>query len=347
MRKMTDIQQRASSSANISVGQQRDPAVSIIRVLAFILIFMCHIMQYYGFGLAWWFNVGVQIFLCLSGYLYGRKVIADDLSFLKKQCVKILTPYYLVILAIILIQIFFFSNQVSAMQIIKALLIYGTLKGGEHLWFIPTILFCYVLTPLINRLNEYIFNRSYVFFRVVMTLLALSVIVALFVSYFNSTWIACYYIGNVVGKNEIKNKIRKFTIKYTACFFAAGLISAQIIISYILKIQFSGFARIFYSSMCDYGHVFLGVATVILLLDFFRELQIVNLPKAITFLDSISYEGYLVHQFLILGPMSLLNFKYTKLNVLIIVMIIFLLTIIIALIIKEFEKKIKTIILKV
>lgn len=62
-------------------NSSRDPAISIIRVLAFLSIITCHIMQYYHCELAWWFNVGVQIFLCLSGYLYGRKSIDNELSF--------------------------------------------------------------------------------------------------------------------------------------------------------------------------------------------------------------------------------------------------------------------------
>lgn len=60
--------------------------------------------------------------------------------------------------------------------------------------------------------------------------------------------------------------------------------------------------------MFDYGHAFLGIAIVLFLLDVFKTRNIPNvIMKPIMFLDSISYEGYLVHQFFILGTFSLLN----------------------------------------
>lgn len=47
--------------------KNRDYAISIIRVISTSFIVICHIMKYYDCELAWWFNVGVQIFLCMSG----------------------------------------------------------------------------------------------------------------------------------------------------------------------------------------------------------------------------------------------------------------------------------------
>lgn len=98
-------------------------------------------MQYYDCELAWWFNVGAQVFLCLSSYLYGRKSIQNELSFYKKQFIKILVPYYIVIAIVIVVQLLFAKNEISTTRIVKVVLCYGTLSGGGHLWFIPTILF--------------------------------------------------------------------------------------------------------------------------------------------------------------------------------------------------------------
>lgn len=61
-----------------------------------LMIISCHIMQYYDLELAWWFNVGVQIFLCISGFLYGQKSIDNVTDFYNKRLKKILIPYYLV-----------------------------------------------------------------------------------------------------------------------------------------------------------------------------------------------------------------------------------------------------------
>lgn len=59
------------SSQNISF-------ISISRVLATLMIVTCHIIGYFTFipghmHLGQFFNVGVPMFICISGYLYGLK----------------------------------------------------------------------------------------------------------------------------------------------------------------------------------------------------------------------------------------------------------------------------------
>lgn len=266
-------------------------------------------MQYYACGLAWWFNVGVQIFLCLSGYLYGRKEILDALDFLKKQFMKILVPYYLVIVLVIIVQLIFVRNEISILHIAKALLVYGTLQGGEHLWFIPTILFCYILTPLINEVNNRIFKSKQPLIHILLAFILISVVVKLFVGYFNPAWVVCFYIGHILGKNSINSKINTIVCKALVYTVAICLVSIQIIVSYILKIEMTGHINSIYNIMCDYGHVFFGISIVLIFLDIFKHIRVPAFAwKPISFLDSISYEGYLVHQFFILGTFSLLNF---------------------------------------
>ena len=68
--------------------RERDYSSSLIRLISTIFIVTCHIMQYNNFVLAWWFNVGVQIFLCMSGFLYGQKIIDNQIGFYKKNIFK-------------------------------------------------------------------------------------------------------------------------------------------------------------------------------------------------------------------------------------------------------------------
>lgn len=288
-------------------NSSRDPAISIIRVLAFLSIITCHIMQYYNCVLAYWFNVGVQIFLCISGYLYGRKEIKDELSFYKKQFTKILVPYYIVIVLAIIAQLLFARNEISVAYIAKSALCYGTLNGGGHLWFVPTILFCYILTPLFDKINNHIFEKKHPLMYFLIVFAVLSIVIKLFVRYFNPAWIACFYIGHILGKNEIKQKISPKIFKGMIYFGAIFLVSIQITISYILKLEITGIIGTLYKIMCDYGHTFLGISIVLILFTLFRGRNIPNfIMKPISFLDAISYEGYLVHQFFILGTFSLL-----------------------------------------
>ena len=48
---------------------EREYEISIIRIISTVFIVTCHIQQHYNIGLCWWFNVGVQIFFFMSGYL--------------------------------------------------------------------------------------------------------------------------------------------------------------------------------------------------------------------------------------------------------------------------------------
>lgn len=126
--------------------REYDYSISLIRLVATFLIITCHIMQYLALELAWWFNVGVQIFLCMSGFLYGKKdKISDELVFFKNNIIKILVDYYVVIIPIILLFMLFVPEQLSIITTIKVLLTYGTLNDGGHLWYIPYCLFCYLI----------------------------------------------------------------------------------------------------------------------------------------------------------------------------------------------------------
>ncbi len=127
----------------------RDHSISAIRGISMLCIVLCHIMQYLNWELAWWFNVGVQIFLCISGFLYGKKEITQWGSFLKKGFKKILVGYYIVFLPVAFI-LYFIVGIASRGQVLRGLLINGTVNGGEHLWFIPTILFCYCITVFLS-----------------------------------------------------------------------------------------------------------------------------------------------------------------------------------------------------
>lgn len=75
-----------SESGIVKIGEGgKNNAISFIRMIAMEMIIICHIMQYYDFVLAWWFNVGVQIFLCISGFLYGQKAIENIARFYNQR----------------------------------------------------------------------------------------------------------------------------------------------------------------------------------------------------------------------------------------------------------------------
>ena len=83
--------------------KEKDYAISVIRFIAMLLIIFCHILQYYGNDLAYLLNVGVPIFFCVSGYLYGGKEIKNAYQFIKKNYFKLLLDYWVVLSLTIII----------------------------------------------------------------------------------------------------------------------------------------------------------------------------------------------------------------------------------------------------
>ena len=57
--------------------EQKQYGLSMVRFIAMISIILCHIMQYFGNISCYYLNVGVWLFLFISGFLYGKKDISD------------------------------------------------------------------------------------------------------------------------------------------------------------------------------------------------------------------------------------------------------------------------------
>lgn len=81
--------------------KKKDYAISFIRFLSLCMIIACHICQFYENELAWWLNCGVQIFLLISGFLYGQRDYIEPVKFYKRNIPKILIDYYLYLVVIL------------------------------------------------------------------------------------------------------------------------------------------------------------------------------------------------------------------------------------------------------
>ena len=279
-----------------------DYAISTIRLVAMAMIVLCHIMQYYDFFLAWWFNVGVQIFLCMSGFLYGQIKITKVTRFYKKRLTKILIPYYLVVIPFAIAEFAFAADYITVRKFIEALFLHSTLKGAGHLWFIPTILVCYLITPLLQVYrSEYVRDKTSWIIVLVCGVTVVSIYTEFFNAFFNPAWISCYLIGYGLGVNEREGFLQKSHL--LALFGCAALMgnSIQIYFEYVRKISFTGKGVVY-----DYNHVLLGISLFLLLKIFLEKKNFQKYKSLLMVSDKYSYEVYCVHQLIILGPFSLL-----------------------------------------
>ena len=298
--------------AYINVGGHlyKDYSVSLIRLVALVFIVLCHFMQYYDNKLAWWFNVGTQIFICISGYLYGMKDISDVTCFYRKRLEKILLPYYITLICAGIAIFILARNQFSIASFVKAIFLQATIAGGGHLWFVKLILVCYLITPLLNAYkHKYVKNRRTLLLFVV---IGCFVIMSVFVPYsssdsLNPAWIVCYVIGYALGINKRERYISFKIISITICCVALISNFLQIYLTYITPIQLEGVMGVIFRRYKDYSHVVLGVSIFLLIKAIYPIIsRIPRINRLLDCSDKYSYEIYLVHQFFILGPLSIL-----------------------------------------
>lgn len=326
----------------------RDISISFIRFFAMASIVISHMMQYYEYPLYKWFNIGVQIFLCISGYLYGfREFKVKIADFYKKQFIKILMDYYIVVIPVMLLQFTFKRGEISWIQAVTCLFTNGRINGGEHLWYIPYILYCYLWIPaMIYLFDKVSVSKVRTHLRLV-GLMSLMVLLSItFIPYFNSAWVNCFIIGLFIGRcqfNQINLKVTKGII----CLSAIAMNSLQIYLVYVKEIIFTGAKLKLFEMFCDYAHVALGCSIFILIQAVYQGVlkgrkQIKFVGYVLKLSDKYSYDIYLTHQFFILGSFSLMMFTTNKtVNILIILLLVIITSIIVNAISKMLRRKIE------
>lgn len=280
---------------------QKNYTISLLRFIATIFIVSCHMLHYYDLELTWWLNVGVQMFFCISGYLYGNKRISEPMRFLGSNFRKILVPYYCFLLPIFVLYFLFQRNSLSLGAMAGALVTSGVLDGLGHLWFISYILVCYLLTPYLQYLADKMRKLNwYSYLLVFATLMAVAqVATELFGSYFAFHRLFCYIFGYfaAVFLQSYGEKVFKILV-YILAGVTVVMNAARFYGKYILLIQ-SGI----FDAFVAYAHAFLGVSIVlvfVVLVKGIRKNALLELS------DKYSFFVYIVHQLFILSPFHLM-----------------------------------------
>lgn len=287
-------------------------SLSVIRVLSMCLIVACHITQKYDMPIAFLLNIGVQIFFFTSGFLYGKLEITSIKDFIKKRFTKVYIPYFIVILLLISSYSIFSIESISIKQIVFYLLniqyFVNPIGGGNHLWFLTVIMLCYAITPFLQKAIKK--NSILVF----VGLLLFSIIEFGFIQkmYGLCSSICLYAVGMLIGHNETK----KINI-------SLNILSGIVVVGLFSIFTWEHLTNVDYKEYSTWLHFSLGIFIFISLYNilplFINEKKEYKLLKQA---DSISYEVYLVHHPIILGPLSLLLITpYNSVNILIVVVL--------------------------
>ncbi len=316
----------------------RDYSISCVRFIAMCLIFICHIMQrnsissvILGVQIEWafWFNVGVQMFLFISGYLYGTRSKIDTISFYKKAFPKILIDYYVFIVIMLVIIGISPLLDIGIKGTLKLLTFSGTVPGFGHLWFIPTILFCYLITPILFDITCVIDKKRNISFlsEALVLFLIVHAVIMLFFKSFTPAWINCYCVGMVYSNVERRNGVCKTAFNIGSAFMCCLLLIVQFGIDYFLQGELSMPLALLYEQINDYGHVALGIVIVLFIrhmIKLFRTAPRVH--HILNWSDKYSYDVYLVHHVFIQSVFACqeyISVKYIALPLAIIMTIIF------------------------
>ena len=143
---------------------QRISGISIIRVIAMWSIVIGHICSWKGIYTYQLGAIGVEIFLFISGYLYGNREIENRKKWILNRGKRILIPFWIfaafmvICLAIQGKWLDSFRQLFSAAFNFQGLnylffasnLQWNYIEGIGHCWFVTMIMLCYILTVLLK-----------------------------------------------------------------------------------------------------------------------------------------------------------------------------------------------------
>lgn len=276
----------------------KDYSISLVRFLAMVAIFVAHILQFFRLDASFWLTSAVQVFLFISGYLYSKKNISNTISFYKKNLLKILIPCYAFLIPVLVIGVIF--AECSMTEAIKIMLTFNTdmYAGIINLWFVPYIVLCYLVTPVLQKILDSIENSNYCINCIVAT--AVFFVIFQLIPYFSPSIMICYFAGMIYKRMECMKYIN---IINTLCIFASVI--CVIAIVYVDKniIIDSLLLNGVYDIFLNISKLFIAISSFILIRKVYFSINI-DLSKILQWSDRYSYCVYLSHQIFILGSFS-------------------------------------------
>lgn len=295
------------------ISESESIAIKYIRVGAMLSIVVCHILQAYANCWAAVFNIGVQVFLALSGYLYGKKIISNWKQWSVGRVKRVYVPMFVFLVAVLPFYLIFhrevFSWKPYALNYLNLQGIAfatggGMVSGVRHLWFITAIMFAYIATPILQRLSCYA--------DWLLPILLLCVGVMYFVApgplVFMASWVFLYAIGYLYVNLKKARKI-----------YNIGFVLLEILLIVFITTRF-GMVETYFNPLNRAFHDMSGVFVVIIGIILLSRLNLKGVPKIVDLFDKYSFQVFLVHYFFVIGPFSLAQLtSYIFVNVLTIV----------------------------
>lgn len=277
-----------------------------LRMAGMLSILLCHYVQQSQNAIlnmsAQFFNIGVELFIILSGFLFGiRGGLTDVRTWYKKRLERIFIPYEIFVILLFVIHAVCGRNLLDMDWVWLALGLQGTVVGvlgAEQTWFITPLLLCYAITPLLDRYITHQRTKQQIAILVIVAA-SIKLLWAIPKSPVCSTLlslVSVYVIAFVVGRffDKLTFTRAKALLAFTVMCIAFG-------IRLLARYFFDG--TVFYDRIaCGYTQ---SIAAFCIFYLFAGAFQNRKPPKWVNSIGKISFEVYLVHYMFCVGPVKL------------------------------------------
>ena len=286
-----------------------EPRVSVCRLAALTCIFAHHVIQHYDLPIDSLLAFGVQLFLCISAYLYGKSRIGGGLSFIVKNAKKLFVDYYLLIIPVIALYVLYARGTLSRQSALDLLLLRSFyVPGLRHFWYLPLMMFCYCITPLLSQAADAWRGCSRLSFFLRMLFVWLLIEIASgYLSGFSKVNILCYTAFFLLSSRNPNPK----TYLYLACVTTPAFLAIffwRLLIP--LEAETSQIALYFRGLGGEYSPVLLAFSAFGICYyacTKFRLERSALASRLLRYVDRYAYQFYLVHYIWMESPFGLMD----------------------------------------
>lgn len=323
---------------------KRDSAIELVRVVAMFMIIFDHMLLPINLPcksiISQFLNSGVYIFIILSGYLAGKKVITDWKSWYIKKIKRIMIPYWIVIGICLIYESIYtqsFNWKIWIVHILNVQGIFGTAYTTNPLWFVTLIMILYLITPIYQWIEQK-------FRKWLKVILAVLIILQIILAYttdvglqygHNLSWCIAAITGYGIGYFSTKVDLKKISCKKIILFtiFTVAILGVAMAARAMLDQQPIYDKVIAYDSMMIMS---LDIALIVYFIGKFINRE--RILILISGLDKISYEFYLIHELIIVAVGYGVFYKHGAIAYLIATIVI---TLIVAFAVNKFKELIE------
>lgn len=327
------------SEVDMKLVKSSNSAITVTRILAMLLIILCHIISYYEFIPGYQFlnvifNVGVYVFLIISGYLYGNKDVKCFCVWMIKRIQRIYIPFLVVVIPVIFvssicnIKYSLLTRMVYLLNLQGFLFIdwtffssvFDEITNLGHLWFTTVIIICYLLIPFLQKIKNKVLNKviSLIFLCVALFLSYILIVLTNITLTYFIAFIFGYYFGTYKFFEELN--IKTYSIISVLMFlFTIGRF-------FLMKLFDE---TIYYSAFVTISQFALAlwvVASVFYIRKMFeKSFDKFTSKKSVIFFDKISYYIYLTHYIFARGQFNVYEmFNNILLSTIVFIFLIFI-----------------------